>query len=126
MKFRIPYVILAFAAGPAAAGDMLPLERGVYVDAGKPCEGASRGDTLSYWGDDNGINAAQVACRIEGLSRQDDTFTLRRTCQPVGGEGTFKDRRQLKVIGRSAFVISRDATSAPAGPVFRHCGASIR
>ena len=47
---------LLMFAWPAAAGEMLPLKRGIYVDTRAACKGASRADTLSYWGGDNGIN----------------------------------------------------------------------
>jgi len=125
MKHPILCLILLLGAWPAAAEDMLPLKRGIYVDATKPCKGASRADTLSYRGDNNGINVAQVACKIERLSSEEDTFTLRRICQPIDGKQTFKDLRKLKVLGPSSFMIGYDASSPPTGPVFRYCGTKV-
>jgi hypothetical protein len=125
MKPLVFSLLLALGAQPAAAHDMLPLKRGIYVDASKRCKGASRADTLSYWGGDNGINVAQVACKIERLENKGDIFTLQRVCQPIDSTQTFKDLWQLKILGRFSFIIGRDQSSRPSGPVFRYCGAKV-
>ena len=66
--FGLPCLL---AASAAAASDLLPLKRGIYVDASVPCQGASNADTLSYWGGKNGINQSKLGCVIKHLTRKD-------------------------------------------------------
>jgi len=125
MKPTALALLLTLTAWPAVAADMLPLKRGIYVDVSTPCKGAPNADTLSYWGADNGINAQKVVCRIDRLGRKGDTFALQRSCQVIDGKSTFKDPRNVKIVGQSAFQISHDASSSPAGPVYRYCGSKV-
>jgi hypothetical protein len=103
---------------------MLPLERGIYIGALRACRGASNADTLSYWGGDNGINGSKLTCKITRLKRRGATFILDRTCRPVGAEGKFDDRTEVRVLSRTAFTI-RAAAGSGSGQTFRYCGSKM-
>jgi hypothetical protein len=125
MKPLVFSLLLALGAQPAAAHDMLPLKRGIYVDASKRCKGASRADTLSYWGGDNGINNQRTRCRITTLSRVDSTYSLRRACTDLREGFSFADKAEVTVSNRTSFVIHGGSRFAIDNRSFRYCGPKV-
>jgi hypothetical protein len=115
------------AASAAAASDMLPLKRGIYVEVGVPCKGASNADTLSYWGNDNGINAAHASCRITALSNKGPRYELGRACRLIQGPyiGHRNDRLRLTIVSRTSFVAHWRGFQ-PVETTYRYCGPKVQ
>ena len=120
-------LLCLIAASAAAASDMLPLKRGIYVDVGVPCKGASNADTLSYWGKDNGINQAHASCRVTSLSKKGPHYDLGRTCRLVQGPyiGHRKDRLRLTILSRTSFVAHWRGFQ-PEDTTYRYCGLKVQ
>lgn len=118
--------LLLLSASGAVAADMLPLTKGIYVVVGTPCKGASNVDTLSYWGDDNGINNQKTDCRITGLTRNGSTYGLQRACTDIRFGSSFDDKAEITVRNRTSFVIHGGSQFANENRSFRYCGLKVQ
>ena len=126
MKARLASGALLFlSASGAVAADMLPLVRGIFVVAGTPCQGASNADTLSYWGNDNGINASRVECRIFKLRRLGQIYSLRRVCGEVQYGGRFKDEARITIHSRTSFT-THGLWDQGINRTYRYCGPKVQ
>ena len=114
-------VFLLFGTS-AIAADLLPLKRGIYVRAGSACKGASNADTLSYWGERNGINDQRTRCVIKKLKRDGATYLIKRKCTSVRFGGSFHDEVSVTVRSRMSFVYKPWAAHRPPSSAFRYCG----
>jgi hypothetical protein len=64
--FLAAALLLTVAAPKLASGkDLLPLERGIFVDTDVPCNQRSNASVVSYWGD--ALNTSPVECKIKKL-----------------------------------------------------------
>jgi hypothetical protein len=119
-------LLCLIAASAAAASDMLPLKRGIYVDLRVPCKGASNADTLSYWGGSNGLNEARIKCAIKHMSKKGDAYVLERKCMAISFSGTFEDGVTVKVLSRTSFVLSGGHRLAEPDRRYRYCGPKVQ
>jgi hypothetical protein len=119
-----PFVLLC-ASGVLAA-DMLPLQRGIYVEAGIPCKGASNADTVSYWGDDNGINGTRTGCKIKTLHRDGPVYSLNRKCRQLGFSGSYNDHVKITVLDRTSFKFRARGPFGTTVTTFRYCGPKVQ
>jgi hypothetical protein len=127
MKSRLTAAsLLLLSASGAVAADILPLTKGIYVVVGAPCKGASNVDTLSYWGDDNGINNQRTRCRITGLTRNGSTYWLQRACTDLREGFSFDDKAEITVRNRTSFVIHGGSRFANLDRSFRYCGPKVQ
>jgi hypothetical protein len=117
--------LLLLSASGAVAADMLPLTRGIYVAVGTPCKGASNVDTLSYWGDHNGISNQRTDCRITGLTKKRSTYSLQRACTDLRDGFSFADKAEVTVRNRTSFVIHGGSRFANDNRSFRYCGPEV-
>jgi hypothetical protein len=117
--------ICLIASSAAISADMLPLYRGIYVSAGVPCKGASNADIISYWGADNGLNIAKVACRIDRMSRSGPAFAMWRTCHEIVKGGSFRDRINITIFDRASFSIRGQASFATEPRLLHYCGPKV-
>lgn len=125
------FLMTSFAHA-AAAKDALPLKRGIYVRQGVSCIGASNADTLSYWGDDNGINNQQEACKIKSQRTQGSRHILSRSCRNGRFESNpFRNDIVVYIRSHSAFSIDmikyvrRQRAFATRRVEYRYCGPSV-
>ena len=118
--------LLMLSASGAIAADMLPLTKGIYVVAGTPCKGASNVDTLSYWGEDNGINNQSTRCRITRLTKNGSTYSLRRNCTDIRQGFSFDDKAEISIRSQKAFVIHGGSKFANSDRSFRYCGPKVQ
>jgi hypothetical protein len=118
--------VLLFAAAGAAAADMLPLARGIYVVVETPCKGASNAETLAYWGGHNGINDQQTGCEIASLSKAGSDYSLKRTCTSRRFGGSFEDKVKVTISDRTTFVIERRTPLGNQVRKFRYCGPEVQ
>ena len=118
--------LLVLAASGAVAADRLPLIRGIYVLAGTPCEGASNVDTLSYWGDDNGINDQRTHCHIITMAKNGSTYALRRTCTDIRAGATFDDSAEITIRNQTSFIVLDRTNPRAEGRQFRYCGPKVQ
>jgi hypothetical protein len=118
--------LLMLSASAAIAADMLPLTQGIYVVAGTPCEGASNVDTLSYWGEDNGINDQRTRCRVTKLTRNGSTYSLRRSCTDIRAGFSFDDKAEITIRSRTSFLLHRGSRFASGDRTFRYCGPKVQ
>lgn len=128
MKARVAAsapIFLVIGTG-AIAADLLPLQRGIYVEAGTRCKGASNADTLSYWGNRNGINDQQTGCEITNLKRHGSTYLLKRKCSSGRFGSPFLDEVKLTVRSRTSFVFHPSAVHRLPSRSFRYCGPKIQ
>jgi hypothetical protein len=105
---------------------MLPLTRGIYVDARTPCKGAPNLATLSYWGDDNGINDQQTRCKINTLEKHGSVYSLKRRCTSVRFGGSFDSQVEVTIVNPTAFRIQEPAPSSGEAPTYRYCGPQVQ
>jgi hypothetical protein len=129
MSRRVGIALLTgLTATSVAAADLLPLERGIYVDIHAPCKGASNADTVSYWGSRNGINVSKAACTIKALKRRGQNYALRRACRDVYG-GSWHDRLKITVLTRTSFIIRTEwnwTGLPPQETTVRYCGPKVQ
>jgi len=125
MKSLLTASLLVLSASGAVASDMLPLTKGIYVVVGTPCKGASNVDTLSYWGDRNGINNQRTDCRITGLTKNRSTYSLQRACIDLREGFSFADKAVITVFDRTSFVIHGGSRFANDDRSFRYCGPKV-
>lgn len=118
--------LLTLSSSAALAADMLPLTKGIYVVAGTPCKGASNVDTLSYWGDDNGINNQRTHCRITELTRNGSNYRFQRACTDLRDGFSFSDKAEITVTNRTSFVIHGGSRFANEDRSFRYCGPKVQ
>ena len=119
MKLRSILVLLALLAPSAAiAADMLPLTRGIYVRADRPCRGASNASIISYWGGKNGLNVAKRSCRIDRLRSEGRMHRLERTCEELQSGGSFTDRIEVRTQSPTRFSLH--------GVTYRYCGKALQ
>ena len=118
--------LLLLSVSGAVAADMLPLTRGIYVVVGTPCNGASNVDTLSYWGDHNGINNQRTHCRITGLAKNRSTYSLQRACTDLREGFSFADQIKITVRNHKSFAIQGGARFANDDRSFRYCGPKVQ
>lgn len=106
MSLRAILIVAATcAASVALAADRLPLQTGVFVRADVVCKGASNADTLSYWGEDGGINDQQDRCTIQTLERRGDVYRLGQICEAIRFGGQFSRSTEVRVLGPARFEI---------------------
>jgi hypothetical protein len=110
----------------AIAADLLPLQRGIYVEAGTACKGASNADTLSYWGDRNGINDQQTGCEITNLKREGSTYSLKRNCTSGRFGGSSHDEVKVTIMSGTSFVFHPWAALGLPSRTFRYCGPKVQ
>jgi hypothetical protein len=123
MSRRVGIALLTgLTATSVAAADLLPLKRGIYVDIHVPCKGASNADTLSYWGESNGINESKIACRIKHLSNKGAAYSLQRRCKAIDFEGRFEDSVNVIILDRQTFTISGGHRLGQPDRTLRYCG----
>ena len=118
--------LLLLSASGAVAADMLPLAKGIYVVVRTPCKGASNADTLSYWGNDNGINGSKTKCRITKLVKWAATFSLQRTCTEIHFNGSFNDEARITVRNRTWFISHARPEFGTPEQTYRYCGAKVQ
>ena len=104
------------------SADLLPLERGLYVAAGRVCKGASNADQLAYWGGGHGINSAKASCTIRSVRRSGPAHALDQRCSAIAG-GLFDESVELTILNRTSFAYRGDASRATGDQAYRHCGA---
>ena len=114
--------LLGLSGSGAIAADMLPLTRGIFVVVGTPCKGASNVDTLSYWGQDNGINASRVRCRIAEVTKRGGTYSLRRACTEIQYNGRFNDEARITIHDRKSFTTHGLWDQRGVEQTYRYCG----
>jgi hypothetical protein len=119
-------VLILVASTAASAADLLPLKRGIYVDVHRACKGASNADTLSYWGRDNGINAAKVTCRIKAITKTGTGLSLQRTCRSIQFEGSLEDEVRVTILGPTSFVMGGGYRLGVPDRTFRYCGKKVQ
>ena len=119
-----PFALIA--ASGAIAADMLPLTRGIYVNVGTRCQGASNADTLSYWGGNNGINGSKLGCKITRLRKQGASFSLHRRCKELTSGGSFDDRAKVTVLSRTSFIFHGRSPISTKDRKFRYCGPKVQ
>ncbi|HEY0630218.1 MAG TPA: hypothetical protein VGD23_12910 [Sphingomicrobium sp.] len=105
---------------------MLPLTKGIYVVVGTPCKGASNADTLSYWGDDNGINGSKTKCRITRLTKKGATYSLQRACTEIQFNGSFNDETRITVRNRTSFTSHARPEFGTPDRTYRYCGTKVQ
>jgi hypothetical protein len=105
---------------------MLPLRRGIYVEAGIPCNGASSADTLSYWGKDNGINGQQSGCKITAMRRDGRAYSVNRKCTSLRFGGSFNDHVKLTVFNQTSFKLRARGALGTTERMFRDCGPKVQ
>ena len=118
--------IFLFISSGAIAADLLPLQRGIYVEAGTPCRGASNADTLSYWGVRNGINDQQTRCEIVKLKQDGSTYLLKRKCTSVPFGGSRRDEVKATILSRTSFVFHPWKANGLPSRTFRYCGPKVQ
>lgn len=118
-------IFLISSAGVMAA-DLLPLKRGIYVEAGTPCKGASNADTLSYWGKGNGINDQQTGCEITNLQKGGSTYLLKRKCTSGRFGGSSHDEVKVTILSRTSFVFHPWVKHRLPSRTFRYCGHKVQ
>lgn len=115
-------VVLA-SSSAASARDLLPLRRGIYVEAGVPCLCWSNATTMSYRGDRNGINIAKRSCTILAMRKRGRTYLLHRQCRDrtaYKDSGIFEDDVTVHVRDASSF----DYREIGSG-TYRFCAARV-
>jgi hypothetical protein len=120
----IPLLLLTSTS--AIAADLLPLQRGIYVSEGTGCKGASNADTLSYWGDKNGINDQQTGCEITTLKKAGATYVLKRKCTSGRFGGSFNDEVKVTILSPASFVFHPWAVHHLPSRTFRYCGPKVQ
>jgi hypothetical protein len=118
-------LLTGLSASSVAAADMLPLKRGIYVDVNVPCKGASNADTVSYWGEDNGINVSKAACTIKARTRHGRHYELRRACRDTHG-GSWHDHLKVTIRGSESLIIRRGSGLDPRDVTYRYCGPKVQ
>jgi hypothetical protein len=118
--------LLLLSVTCAVAADTLPLRRGIYVQAGIPCKGASNADTLSYWGEDNGINGQQTACKITAMHRDGPLYSVNRTCTSLRFGGSFNDHVKITVLNQRVFKLRARRAHGATERMFRYCGPKVQ
>lgn len=128
MSIQIASVtLLLFSATSVVAADMLPLRRGIYVEVGKPCKGASDVDILSYWGGRNGINMSKIGCTIRRMAKSTSNYRLYRTCTEIAFNRTFNDVLRVTVFNRTSFMVyAHPQLANEADRRFRYCGPKVQ
>ncbi|HYN45326.1 MAG TPA: hypothetical protein VES64_01405 [Allosphingosinicella sp.] len=126
MKMRLAFAALALLApAGAAAADLLPLTRGIYVREGRACRGASNVDTMSYGGGRNGLNISRMRCAIRRMTRRGQAYSLHRRCRELHYGGSVADRIRVTIADRRSFTL-RTQFTPPRGARFRYCGARVQ
>ena len=125
MKAATAFIFLVFGT-TAVAADQLPLQRGIYVDVATACKGASNADTLSYWGDRNGINGQQTRCEITNMKRDGSTYSLKRKCTSVRFGESHYDAVKVTVISPTSFAFHPSAEFQLPSRTFRFCGPKVQ
>jgi len=118
-------LLTGLSASSVAAADMLPLKRGIYVDVNVQCKGASNADTVSYWGEDNGINVSKADCTIKAHSRHGRDYELRRACRDIHG-GSWQDRLNVTIRGPKSLIIRHRSGLDPRDVTYRYCGPKVQ
>jgi hypothetical protein len=112
MKKAVAIWLLAAAGTATAAGNLLPLKRGIYLPEGSQCDGTSGAEMVTYWGGRSGIGAAQAKCTIKSVARKGNVYTIRQTC-PSGG----------KIEGGSTTItITSPASFDMGSESYKYCG----
>lgn len=91
--------------------------RGIFVDAGRPCNDAGNAYIMSYWGGNNGLNVSQVSCTIKRMTRQGSAYTLKRTCVDMNDQKS-SDTARLVIKNPSSFSLD--------GVSYRWCSKSMQ
>ena len=117
--------IFLISSASAIAADLLPLQRGIYVQAGTACKGASNAATLSYWGGLNGINDQQTGCEITNLKQDGSSYALQRNCTSVRFGGSVHDEVKVTILSRTSFVFHPSVALGLPSRTFRYCGHKV-
>jgi hypothetical protein len=104
-KYLLAAVLLFTVAAPALASgkDLLPLERGIFVDADVPCNQRSNASVVSYWG--NALNTSPVECKIKKLKVDGISYSFTGDCTEIRSDEKFKQPHQLTIKSKREFSL---------------------
>jgi hypothetical protein len=113
-------VITAAFANGALAADMLPLKRGIYVPAERPCKGASNAEMRRYSGAKSAFSSSHAECTIAKMTRNGNVYTFTDKCAIVrGGSDEW-------VGGPTVVTIASPTRFALEGETYRYCGPKVQ
>lgn len=116
---KLAGAIAILASGSAAAADLLPLKKGIYVPVNVACKGASNADIVNYWGGKSGIGVSQAECTIRKVSRKGNRYTYVDECRDIqSGEVIQGGPTVITVRGPAAFAMF--------GVSYRYCGTKVQ
>ena len=118
LSLRLACATGIFVSTAAIAADMLPLNKGVYVPAGRACTGAANSDIVNYLGANSAIGVAQATCTIKKLSRKGNTFTLTDECRDLQSGDVIEG-------GPTVLTISNRSNFRMNGTAYRYCGTKV-
>ena len=81
---RILYGLLICLPSIASAADLLPLKRGIFVEAKVTCSNRSNVNSMAYFGDM--LNISHVEGKIQTVERTGKTYTVRLNLSHDTGE----------------------------------------
>lgn len=96
-----------FAAGPSTAS-VLPLNKGLYVDASQTCSDPANAGIRSYNG--AGLSTSHThACKMAVQSKAGNVYTVFQHCIDAGvGPGpVFKETLKIEVVSNSRFRLKQ-------------------
>lgn len=119
MPVRIAGMVALVTATGAIAADLLPLKQGIYVPAGRPCQGASNAEIVNYWGGKSSIGAAQGECTIKTVSHKGKVYTIKDECRDIQSGDVIEG-------GPTVLTIASPAAFRMNGTSYRYCGSRVR
>lgn len=113
----VAIALAACSTVAAAAADLLPLKKGIYVPVGRPCRGASNADIVTYWGGRSAIGAAQATSTITSLAKHGNVYRLGIRDKDLQSGSSFAgDPITLTISSPTDFVMG--------GTRYHYCGAT--
>ncbi|MCP3732920.1 hypothetical protein M9978_21110, partial [Sphingomonas sp. MG17] len=119
LPYRVAFGACIFVSTAAVTPDMLPLNKGIYVPAGKACKGASNADMVNYWGGKSAIGVAQATCTIKKLSRKGKAFTITDECRDLQSGDLIEG-------GPTLLTINDPSNFRMNGTTYRYCGPKVQ
>lgn len=112
-------LIAAIVSTGVLAADMLPLKRGIYVPANRPCKGASNAEIVNYWGGNASFGSSQATCKISKMTRKGKVYTITDKCADIRGGGEI-------VGGPTVVKITSRTSFTREGEAYRYCGTKVQ
>lgn len=106
----------------ASAKDMLPLQRGIFVNTQVTCSNASNAYILSYWGDE--LNSSHVGGYIKKVTKKKKALVVTLALEGDGGVGGNLRKTEnwtISVRSKTEFQV----TTPRSTNTFRWCSSSM-